>query len=166
MTPKRLDAAALRDHPLPPVIDGDKETKGKILIIAGSREVPGAALLTATAAMRTGAGKLRIATDYTIAVRIGIAMPEAMVIPLPADGAGALAQRAAALLSDEAAKVDAVRTGKRNTWRKRCIILVFVFVGILPWGRHRSKARRRNQKRRERKTETEPRKLLNLETAG
>src|SRR5436190_175376 len=48
-----------------------------------------------------------------------------------------------------AAKVDAVRTGKRNTWRKRCIILVFVFVGILPWGRHRSDDRllRRRQAR-------------------
>ena len=37
-------STALRSsHPLPPVVDGDKETKGRILIIAGSREVPGAA---------------------------------------------------------------------------------------------------------------------------
>ena len=54
----KLDRAALDAHPLPPVVDGDKETKGRILVIAGSREVPGAALLTATAAMRAGAGKL------------------------------------------------------------------------------------------------------------
>ena len=59
---KPLDRTALSSHPLPPVVDGDKETKGRILILAGSREVPGAALLTATAAMRAGAGKLRIAT--------------------------------------------------------------------------------------------------------
>ena len=52
--PRALDA-----HPLPPVVDGDKETKGRILVVAGSREVPGAALLTATAAMRAGAGKLQ-----------------------------------------------------------------------------------------------------------
>src|SRR5881409_1379630 len=80
VTPKRLDAAALGDHPLPPVIDGDKETKGKILIIAGSREVPGAALLAATGAMRAGAGKLRIATVESVANQLGLAMPEAMVI--------------------------------------------------------------------------------------
>ena len=63
-----LDRGALDSHPLPPVIDGDKETKGRILVIAGSRDVPGAALLTATAAMRAGAGKLRIATVESIAL--------------------------------------------------------------------------------------------------
>src|SRR4051794_19679190 len=79
----KLDQAALRAHPLPPVIDGGKETKGRLLVIAGSREVPGAALLTANAAMRAGAGKLRIATAESIAAQVGIAMPEAMVIALP-----------------------------------------------------------------------------------
>jgi hydroxyethylthiazole kinase-like uncharacterized protein yjeF len=111
VTPKRLNAAALRDHPLPPIIDGDKETKGTILIVAGSRDVPGAALLAATAAMRAGAGKLRIATGYTIAVQVGLAMPEAMVIPLPEDNHGALTERAAALVGEQAAKVDAVVAG-------------------------------------------------------
>ncbi|MES2327560.1 MAG: hypothetical protein V4499_09555 [Pseudomonadota bacterium] len=48
----KLDRAALRAHPLPPVIDGEKGSKGRILVIAGSREVPGAALLTASATMR------------------------------------------------------------------------------------------------------------------
>ena len=49
---KALTRAALHKFfPLPPVVDGDKETKGRILIIAGSRQVVGAALLVATAAM-------------------------------------------------------------------------------------------------------------------
>jgi ADP-dependent NAD(P)H-hydrate dehydratase len=64
---KPLDRNALKSHPLPPIVDGDKETKGRILVIAGSREVPGAALLTATAAMRAGAGKLRILTVESVA---------------------------------------------------------------------------------------------------
>src|SRR5215212_10541517 len=81
--PVKLDVAALRDHPLPPVVDGDKDSKGRLLVIAGSRQVPGAALLTATAAMRAGAGKLRIATAASIATAVAIAMPEAMVIALP-----------------------------------------------------------------------------------
>ena len=46
-----LDRQALERHPLPAVVDGDKETKGRILLIAGSRQVPGAALLAARAAM-------------------------------------------------------------------------------------------------------------------
>ena len=81
--PMPLDQAALDAHPLPPVIDGDKESKGRILVVAGSREVPGAALLTATAAFRAGAGRLRIATIESLAPHIGVAMPEARVIGLP-----------------------------------------------------------------------------------
>jgi ADP-dependent NAD(P)H-hydrate dehydratase len=107
----KLDEAALRAHLLPPVVDGDKETKGRILILAGSREVPGAALLTATAAMRAGAGKLRIATGESVAAEIGVAMPEAMVVALPEDNDGALAMAAAGELKEHADDVDAVIAG-------------------------------------------------------
>ena len=99
-----LDRAALDKHPLPPVIDGDKETKGRVLILAGSREVPGAALLCATAAMRAGAGKLRIATAESIALQIGVAMPEAMVVGIPETGQ-------AEAVKEQAARVDAVVAG-------------------------------------------------------
>jgi hydroxyethylthiazole kinase-like uncharacterized protein yjeF len=109
--PTSLDKAALVDHPLPPVIDGDKETKGRILVVAGSREVPGAALLCATAAMRAGAGKLRIATVGSVAIPVGVAMPEAMVVGLPEDVGGGFAPAAVAPLAEHAAKVDAVIAG-------------------------------------------------------
>lgn len=83
MTSQALDRATLSRHPLPPVSDGDKESKGSILVVAGSREVPGAALLTATAALRAGAGKLTIATVDAAAMPLGAAMPEARVVGLP-----------------------------------------------------------------------------------
>ena len=102
MKPEPLDRAALRDHPLPPVRDDDKESKGRILVIAGSRQVPGAALLTATAAMRAGAGKLRIATVNSIAIQIGIAMPEAMVVGLAEAEEGAFARAAVRPLAEQA----------------------------------------------------------------
>lgn len=107
----KLDRSALKAHPLPPVIDGDKETKGRILVVAGSREVPGAALLAATAAMRAGAGKLRIATVESIAVELGIAMPEAMVVGLPEDDEGGFARAAVKRLAEQASEVDAVIAG-------------------------------------------------------
>jgi hydroxyethylthiazole kinase-like uncharacterized protein yjeF len=106
-----LDRTALDSHPLPPVTDGDKESKGRILVIAGSRAVPGAALLCATAAMRAGAGKLRIATVQSVAPRIGVLMPEAMVVALTEDGDGGFAERAAKPLAEQAANVDAVVAG-------------------------------------------------------
>ena len=107
----KLDRAALKAHPLPPVIDGDKETKGRILVVAGSREVPGAALLTATAAMRAGAGKLRIATVESASPQLGMAMPEAMVVALPEDDEGGFARAATRLIAEQAGKVDAVIAG-------------------------------------------------------
>src|SRR4051794_22845148 len=107
----KLDPRALDAHALPPVIDGDKESKGRLLVIAGSRSVPGAALLAATAAMRAGAGKLRIATVESAAMQLGIAMPEAMVIGLREDGHGGFASSAVGAIAEQASKVDVVVAG-------------------------------------------------------
>lgn len=107
----KLDRAVLDAHPLPPVVDDDKEAKGRILIIGGSREVPGAALLAATAAMRAGAGKLRIATVERVSVQLGIAMPEAMVIGVEEDDDGGFAGAAVRILAKLATSVDAVVAG-------------------------------------------------------
>jgi len=106
-----LDRAELDANPLPPVIDGDKESKGRILILAGSRDVPGAALLAATAAMRAGAGKLSIATVESIALHVAVKMPEAMVIGLPEHRDGGFAGSAVARIAELAAGVDAVVAG-------------------------------------------------------
>lgn len=107
----KLDSAALEQHPLPPVIDGDKESKGRILVVAGSRDVPGAALLAATAAMRAGAGKLRIATVESAATPIAVAMPEAMVSGLPEADDGGFAGGAVEPIAEAAREVDAVVAG-------------------------------------------------------
>jgi hydroxyethylthiazole kinase-like uncharacterized protein yjeF len=115
----KLGKAALRAHPLPPVVDGDKETKGRILIVAGSRDVPGAALLAAKAAMRAGAGKLRIATVECAASLIGVAMPEAMVVGLPQADDGGFAPSAAKRVPELAEQVDAVVAGP-GVKRNRC----------------------------------------------
>ncbi|MYM97682.1 NAD(P)H-hydrate dehydratase [Duganella vulcania] len=78
-----INAGMLRDWPLPmPDGDADKEVRGHLLIVAGSREMPGAVLLAATAALRAGAGKLTIATAASAAVALGVALPEARVIGL------------------------------------------------------------------------------------
>jgi ADP-dependent NAD(P)H-hydrate dehydratase len=107
----KLDRSALDAHPLPPIVNGDKESKGRVLIVAGSREVPGAALLAALGAMRAGAGKLRIATVESVAVQLGIAMPEAMVVGLPEEEQGGFAAGPAEQLRQQAEKVDAVVAG-------------------------------------------------------
>jgi len=117
---KPLDRKALQHHPLPHVADGDKDSKGRILVIAGSREVPGAAVLTATAAMRAGAGRLKIATVASVAVQVGIAMPEAMVVGLAEDDDGGFAQDSLVFLREDANKVDAVIAGPGMAQNDTC----------------------------------------------
>lgn len=110
-TPSPLDRAALEAHPLPPIEAGDKDSHGAILIIAGSRSVPGAALLAAHGAMRAGAGKLKIATVASVAPHLAIAMPEAMVLGLTEAEDGGFADSAVDRLMEVADNVDAVVAG-------------------------------------------------------
>ncbi len=79
---ERLDRALLRTtFPLPEVPeDSDKEDRGRLLVVAGSRELAGAALLASIGGLRAGAGKLQIATAESIAPQIAIAVPEARVV--------------------------------------------------------------------------------------
>ncbi len=98
-------------HPLPPVEAGDKDSNGAILIIAGSRSVPGAALLAAHAAMRAGAGKLKIATVASVAPHLAIAMPEAMVLGFAEADDGGFAEPALDQLLKAAEHVDAIVAG-------------------------------------------------------
>lgn len=109
--PRALTAAELERFPLPPIVGGDKDRHGQILIIAGSRDVPGSPLLTAHGAMRAGAGKLQIAAPNDIAVPLGIAMPEAMVVGIPSARDGGFARRSAGRVLALAAQADAVVAG-------------------------------------------------------
>jgi hydroxyethylthiazole kinase-like uncharacterized protein yjeF len=90
-----LDRELLRRFPLPHhPDDGDKEERGRVLVIAGSRELAGAAYLAGVAGLRAGAGKLQIATGASISGHLGIAIPEARVIGLEETGEGCLAASA------------------------------------------------------------------------
>ena len=123
-----LDEALLRRHPLPPIVDGDKHSKGRILVIAGSRAVPGAALLTGTAALRSGAGTLRIATVKSIAPAIGIAVPESMVVEMPEDEDGRFAVGSELLIEREAGAADAIVAGPGMEKGEACAKIASVLL--------------------------------------
>jgi ADP-dependent NAD(P)H-hydrate dehydratase len=79
--PPLLNTSLLESFPLPHHSeDSDKEDRGRLLVVAGSRQLPGAAVLSGVAALRAGAGKLQIATADSIAAPLGVAVPEARVI--------------------------------------------------------------------------------------
>jgi len=88
MTHETLTADRLRELPLPMPHEGSKDERGSALVLGGSAEVPGAALLAGVAALRAGAGKLKIATVASVAAGVALTVPEAMVIGLPETSEG------------------------------------------------------------------------------
>lgn len=110
--PAELDAGLLTSFPLPELVEeGDKEDRGRLLVVGGSREVPGAALLAGTAGLRAGAGKLQIATAASVAVALGVAMPEARVVGLPETPEGCLDRAAIAPILKLAGEAQGVTIG-------------------------------------------------------
>ncbi len=123
--PLELNPTLLRSWPLPqPGFDGDKEARGHVLIVAGSAEMPGAAILAAEAALRAGAGKLTIATAASVAPQVGAAIPEARVISLGETAAHGFQSDSARRLGELAEKADALLLGPGMQDEGACVELV------------------------------------------
>lgn len=84
-----VTAALLRDWPLPG-LGADKDERGRLVVVAGGRETPGAGLLAAEGAFRVGAGKVQLATAGSCAAALAVTAPELMVTGLSEDDGGAL----------------------------------------------------------------------------
>ena len=89
VAPTLVTPRLLRAWPLPdPHETEGKEDRGRVLVVGGSRRIPGAARLAAEAALRAGAGKLQVATAASVAIPMAMALPEAMVLALREDARG------------------------------------------------------------------------------
>jgi len=89
-------------------LDAHKK-QARLLMVAGSQEYLGAALLCARAAYRGGAGMVRLALPQALAMAAVSALPEAVVLALP--GEGALGEDALPALLAAAADSDALVVG-------------------------------------------------------
>jgi ADP-dependent NAD(P)H-hydrate dehydratase len=111
MSARPIHLAALADHPLPPLHGvTEKDGRGQVLVVAGSAGVPGAGVLTGTAALRAGAGKLQLGAIHEIALPLGLAMPEAAIIGTPRSADGEMIDTDHAL-ARAAAAADAIVIG-------------------------------------------------------
>ncbi|MGB2983336.1 MAG: NAD(P)H-hydrate dehydratase, partial [Candidatus Bipolaricaulia bacterium] len=63
--------------------DGHKGTFGRVLVVAGSIGMTGAAILCCRAALRAGAGLVTLATPRSLNGILEAALPEVITVPLP-----------------------------------------------------------------------------------
>lgn len=112
MTASDITPALMQHLPLPVHDDSDvKQSRGTVLVVGGTSETAGALALAGVAALRVGAGRLRIMTVESVSPALQAAVPEARVIGLRADDNGNIDPREAPRISDKAARADAVVIG-------------------------------------------------------
>lgn len=110
--PQKLTDALLRSWPLPPP-EGDrgKDSRGRVLVVGGAAQTPGAVLLAAESALRSGAGKLQIATVSSVSAHVAVATPEALVVTLDETGEGGPVSDSADVLLKRGSRSDSVLLG-------------------------------------------------------
>lgn len=92
-------------------VDGHKGTFGRTMIVAGSRGMSGAAILSGLAALRGGAGLVYLAIPETILDIVAAYEPSYLTLPQPSDGEGRLSPDAEEALCEQADEMTAVAIG-------------------------------------------------------
>jgi ADP-dependent NAD(P)H-hydrate dehydratase / NAD(P)H-hydrate epimerase len=88
-----------------------KYSVGKVFVIAGSKGLTGAAALSATAALRAGAGAVLLGTPESVYPTMMRKLTEVMVMPLPSTDEGTLSEKSFEILQPKLAWADVVVVG-------------------------------------------------------
>ncbi|MEP7059576.1 MAG: NAD(P)H-hydrate dehydratase [Actinomycetota bacterium] len=91
--------------------DTHKRASGHVMVVAGSRDMTGAAVLAASAASRMGAGSVTVAAPESIVPVIQSRLREAVFLPLPETAAGSVVQHALEPVLDGLGRADALVLG-------------------------------------------------------
>jgi ADP-dependent NAD(P)H-hydrate dehydratase len=109
---QRVDIDLLRELPLPALAgETDKNSRGRVLVVGGSRRVPGAVALSGLSALRVGAGKIQFAVPGSISTAVGLTVLEAGLCPLHESSDGEPIALPTEELIATAKQVDAVLIG-------------------------------------------------------
>ncbi len=89
----------------------DKRSYGHVFIVGGSRGFPGAVLMCASAAVRSGAGLVTVFAPESLVPSFAARLPEAIWVGWPETPSGSLALEGEHLLRERAERADALVIG-------------------------------------------------------
>ncbi len=89
----------------------DKRSYGSLLIIAGSRGMPGALMMSVRSALQSGVGLVTVCAPECVVAQLAVQLPEAMWIPWPETPDGGLALEGLYLLRSIQSKATALLVG-------------------------------------------------------
>lgn len=95
----------------PRPVDGHKGTFGRVYVVAGSIGMTGAAALVGRAALRAGAGLVRVATAKSALPIVAAIEPSYTTAPLAEDSAGRVSAKAIHAILDAATENDVIAIG-------------------------------------------------------
>lgn len=106
-----LRASELTELRRPRAAHTDKRQHGHVLLVGGSRIYPGAILLAAQAALRSGVGLVTAAVPESLAAAFAASVPEVMWVGCPETPEGGLALEATGLVRARATRATAWMVG-------------------------------------------------------
>lgn len=122
------DVAAL----IPPRPPGaHKRSVGKVLVVAGSPGMSGAAILSASAALRAGAGLVWVAAPQSVSAVIEQGATEVVVAGLPETATGSMSARAVDKVLELADKADSVALGPGISTHPETLEVVMRLLGSI-----------------------------------
>ncbi len=92
-------------------VDSHKGSFGRVLVVAGSRGMSGAAVLAGSAALRGGAGLVEVASPAEVQPIIASSNPCYLTTGLPQDGLGRISPDAISAIVERASLADVVALG-------------------------------------------------------
>lgn len=113
-------------------VDGHKDTFGRVMIVAGSYFYPGAAVLAARSAARSGVGVVTLACPRSIFGSSVVNLPEATYLPLPEGEIGALNEAAAMTILEKLGKYKAMLVGCGLGTEEGTADFLKMLIGITP----------------------------------
>ena len=108
--------------------DAHKGDAGHLFVIAGAPGMSGAALMTAMAALRSGAGRVTLAVPESIHALVESKYPEIMTLPLPATESGSVDASAFDFIIERSEDMNALVVGPGLMTNPRTIELVHLLI--------------------------------------